>query len=800
MYKLLDKKQLSETDIRTKYITPALQISSWDIQRQIREEVHFTDGRIIVKGETVRRAKGKKADYILYYKPNLPIAIVEAKDNKHTVGDGMQQALEYAEILDIPFVYSSNGDGFLEHDRTSTEGIIEREISMQQFPTPEELYQRYKIWKGYTEREEEIINQDYYYTPTGKTPRYYQEIAINRVVESIAKGKDRQLLVMATGTGKTYTAFQIMWRLWKARAKKRILFVSDRNILVDDPMRRDFAPFGEKMVKINRGRFNIQKFSAYEIFIGLYQSITGPEESQKIFKQFPRDFFDLIIIDEAHRGSAADDSAWREILEYFRTASQMGMTATPKQQTGADNIEYFGNPIYTYSLKQGIEDGFLAPYRVIRITLDKDVEGFRPYTDQLDRYGNEIPDEEYNLRDFDRKIVIDERTELVAKKITEFLKNTDRMSKTIVFCADINHAERMRQALVNENIDEVNKERKYIMRITGDNEEGKNELDNFIDPEKPYPVIVTTSKLLTTGIDAKTCKLIVLDTNINSMTEFKQIIGRGTRIDADFGKYYFTIMDFRQATKLFADPAFDGPAFSTIEKTGTEEIDIDEEETDTTDITDTEGGTEEEGTTVIIEVDPPVITDGPSLPKKYYVNGVDVNVINETVQYYDEHGKLTTESLRSYTKNNIINKYNTLGEFLTDWNEAERKSVIIEELEEQGIFFEELKKEVGKDLDPFDMILHIAFDKPALTRKERASNVLKNNYFSKYGDTAKEVLEVLLEKYSDEGIEAIEDMEVLKVQPINQFGSPFEIVSYFGGREQYVEAVQQVQQLIYMQA
>lgn len=795
----MDKKQMSETDIRTKYITPAIQNANWNIQKQIREEVHFTDGRIIVKGETVKRAKGKKADYILYYKSNLPIAIIEAKDNNHTVGDGMQQGLDYAEILDIPFVYSSNGDGFLEHDRTVMEGSIERELSMQQFPTPEELYQRYKIWKGLTEREEEIVNQDYYQSPTGKTPRYYQEIAVNRVVESIAKGKNRQLLVMATGTGKTFTAFQIMWRLWRSRAKKRILFVADRNILVDDPMRRDFSPFGEKMVKINRGKFNIQKFSAYEIFIGLYQSITGPEESQKIFKQFPRDFFDLIIIDEAHRGSAGDDSAWREILEYFNSASQVGMTATPKQETGADNIEYFGNPIYSYSLKQGIEDGFLAPYRVVRVTLDSDVEGFRPYVDQLDKYGNEIPDEEYNLRDFDRRIVIDERTEIVAKKITEFLQNTDKMSKTIVFCVDIDHAERMRQALVNENTEEVAKERKYIMRITGDNEEGKNELDNFIDPEKPYPVIVTTSKLLTTGVDAKTCKLIVLDTNINSMTEFKQIIGRGTRLDPDFGKYYFTIMDFRQATKLFADPAFDGPAFSTIENTEDEEIDIDSgTEIEDPDVTD--DGIDDDETTVIIDVEPPTIEDGPTIPKKFYVNGVDVQVINETVQYYDENGKLTTETLRSYTKNNIINRYKTLGEFLTDWNEAERKSVIIDELEEQGIFFEELKKEVGKDLDPFDMILHVAFDKPALTRKERAKNVLKQDYFSKYGDSARQVLEVLLEKYSDEGIEAIEDMDVLKVQPINQFGSPIEIVSYFGGREQYVEAVQYVQHLIYNQA
>lgn len=796
----MNKSQLSETDIRTKFITPAIQDAGWNIQKQLREEVHFTDGRIIVKGETVKRAKGKKADYILYYKANLPIAIVEAKDNNHSIGDGMQQALEYAEILDIPFVYSSNGDGFLEHDRTTSEGTIERELSLQQFPTPEELYQRYKIWKGLTTEEEAVVTQDYYYSPTSKTPRYYQEIAINRTIEATAKGRDRLLLVMATGTGKTYTAFQIMWRLWQSKKKKRILFVADRNILVDDPMRRDFSPFGEKMTKITRSKFNIQKFSAYEIFIGLYQSITGTEEEQKIYKQFPRDFFDLIVIDEAHRGSAADDSAWREILEYFNSATQVGMTATPKQETGADNIEYFGDPIYTYSLKQGIEDGFLAPYRVIRVTLDTDAEGFRPYTGQVDKYGNEIPDEEYNIKDFDRRLVIDERTETVAKKVTEFLKNTDRFSKTIIFCVDIAHAERMRQALMNENADLVAENRKYVMRITGDNEEGKNELDNFIDPEQKYPVLVTTSKLLTTGVDAKTCKLIVLDTNINSMTEFKQIIGRGTRLDPDFDKYFFTIMDFRQATKLFADPSFDGPAISTSEKTEDEEITAPTEEE--YQVTQEEALFLKDSADVEYTIsDRDVsIDDAPERPKKYYVNGVNVEVLNETVQYYDENGKLTTESLKSYTKKIFISRYKTLNQFLNDWNEAERKSVILEELEEQGIFFEELKKEVGKELDPFDMILHIAFDKPALTRRERANNVVKRNYFQKYGEEARKVLQALLEKYSDEGIKALEDMEVLKVQPINQFGSPIEIISFFGGREQYVEAVQEMEQLIYMES
>lgn len=795
----MNKKNLSETDIRTKYITPSLQKAGWDLKRQIREEKYFTDGRVVVKGETVRRSTGKKADYILYYKSNLPIAIIEAKDNNHSIGDGMQQGLDYAEILDIPFVYSSNGDGFLEHDLTKSEGDIERELSLEQFPTPENLYERYKVWKGISPAQEEFINQEYYTSPTSKTPRYYQEIAINRTIEAIAKGKNRLLLVMATGTGKTFTAFQIMWRLWKAKKKRRILFVSDRNILVDDPMRRDFSPFGEKMRKINRGKFNIQTYSAYEIFIGLYQSITGPEEHQKIYKQFPKDFFDLIIIDEAHRGSAADDSVWREILEYYDSATQIGMTATPKQEKGADNIEYFGEPIYTYSLKQGISDGFLAPYRVIRITLDKDAEGFRPYDGQVDKYGYEIPDEEYNIVDFDRRLVIDERTDIVASKITEFLKNTDRYAKTIVFCVDINHAERMRQALINKNSDLVSQNRKYVMRITGDNEEGKNELDNFINPEERYPVIVTTSKMLTTGVDAKTCKLIVLDTNINSMTEFKQIIGRGTRIDPDFDKYYFSILDFRHATKLFADPLFDGPAISTSEKVQSEEIGIPKDE----EFLDPEEEKEFSDFEVISTNDSLTdisIDDSIEKPRKYFVNGINVKVINETVQYYDENGKLTTQSLKSYTKNNIQAKYQTLNEFLNVWNKAERKSVIIDELESQGIFFNELKKEVGKDLDPFDLILHIAYDKKPLTRRERANNVVKRNYFAKYNEKARLVLEALLEKYSDEGIETLEEMEVLKVQPINQFGSPIEIVDLFGGREQFISAITQMQNYLYMGA
>lgn len=794
----MNKKDLSETDIRTKFITPALEKSGWNIQKQIREEVHFTDGRIIVKGETIKRGKGKKADYILYYKSNLPIAIVEAKDNKHSVGDGMQQGLDYSEVLDIPFVYSSNGDAFLEHDRTKTEGQIERELSLEQFPSPDELYQKYRIWKGLSDEQEKIAQQDYYYSPTSKIPRYYQQVAINRTVEAIAKGKDRVLLVMATGTGKTFVAFQIMWRLWKAQSKKRILFLADRNILVDDPLKRDFAPFKDKMIKINRGKFDYSTYASYEIFLGLYQSITGTEEHQKIFKTFPKDFFDLIIIDEAHRGSASDDSAWREILEYFDTSTQIGMTATPKQETGADNIEYFGEPIYTYSLKEGIDDGFLAPYRVIRITLDKDADGFRPFEGQVDRYGNEIPDEEYNTKDYDRRLILDERTKTVARKVSEFLKNTDRFAKTIIFCVDIPHAERMRQALINENGDLVAEHSKYIMRITGDNEDGKNELDNFIHPERRLPVIVTTSKLLTTGVDTKTTKLIVLDSNINSITEFKQIIGRGTRLDADFDKYYFTIMDFRNATKNFARPEFDGPAITTKELKEEDEVDLSTDENDER-VTPEE---ENEAEVIVTEVfgeskEDILIDEEPEKPRKFYVDGVDVAVINETVQYYAENGKLTTESLKDYSKKNILSKYKSLDEFLNEWSESTKKSVIIEELEDKGVFFEELKKEVGKDLDPFDLVLHVAFDKPPLTRKERASNVKKRNYFAKYGEQAKQVLEALLDKYADVGVISIEDMEILRIQPISDFGSPVEIVNLFGGREQYLGAVQELEQYIY---
>ena len=542
---------MSEEDIKMKYITPAIEKAGWDIKTQVRAEYTFTNGRIIVRGNLVARGRRKRADYLLSYKPNMPLAIIEAKDNKKPMGAGMQQGLEYAEILDIPFIYSSNGDGFIEHDRFTGK---ERELSLDEFPSPNELWERYKKGKGIQPHEERVIEEDYFFDMSGKSPRYYQRVAINRVIEAIAKGQDRILLVMATGTGKTYTAFQIIYRLWKSRTKKRILFLADRNILIDQTMANDFKHFGDKMIKVNRK--NVSK--AHEIYLALYQSMTGSEDWQDIYKQFSPDFFDLVIVDECHRGSAKDNSAWREVLEYFSSATQIGLTATPKETKDVSTSNYFGEPVYTYSLKQGIEDGFLAPYKVVRVSLDRDLEGYRPAKGKVDKYGNLIEDRIYNVSDFDRNLILEKRTEIVAKKISEFLRKTNRFDKTIVFCVDIDHAERMRQALVNENSDLVKENSKYIMRITGDNEEGKAQLDNFIDPVSKYPTIVTTSKLLTTGVDAQTCKLIVLDSNINSMTEFKQIIGRGTRIKEEYGKLFFTIMDFRGVTRLFADPDFDG--------------------------------------------------------------------------------------------------------------------------------------------------------------------------------------------------------------------------------------------------
>ena len=702
---LLDKRKLSERDICTKFITPAIEKAGWDIKKQVREEYSFTDGRVIVRGNLTTRGKKKRADYLLFYQTNLPIAIIEAKDNKHVIGAGMQQAIEYGEILDVPFVYSSNGDGFIEHDMLTG---LERELSLEQFPSPEDLWQRYKQFKGITKEQEELIKEPYYYTIGDKTPRYYQLNAINRTIEAIAKGQNRILLVMATGTGKTYTAFQIIWRLWKSEKKKKILFLADRNILVDQTMQNDFKPFQGVMTKVE----NRQMDSSYEIYLSLYHQLSGNTDEMEIFRQFSPEFFDLIVVDECHRGSARENSRWRKILEYFHSATQIGLTATPKETEEISNISYFGEPVYTYSLKQGIEDGFLAPYKVIRISLDRDLEGFRPSKGQLDKYGQEIEDREYNLTDFDRDLVLEKRTELVAKKITEFLKKTDRFAKTIVFCIDIEHAERMRQALVNENADLVAENPKYVMRITGDNAEGKAQLDNFIDEESRYPTIVTTSKLMTTGVDCKTCKLIVLDNLFgeNGMTEFKQIIGRGTRLKPEYGKEYFTIMDFRNASRLFADPNFDGEPVQIYEPDEDDDIvpptppggDGDSDD----DNDDGDGG------------------DGNGeKKKKFYVADAGVQVLNERVLYYDKDGKLITESLKDYTKKTILQEYATLDDFIKRWNSEERKQAIIDELKEHGILLETLKEEVGQDFDEFDLIAHIAFDMKPLTRSERAKRL-----------------------------------------------------------------------------
>ena len=780
----INKKAMSEEDIKMKYITPAIEKAGWDIKTQVRAEYTFTNGRIIVRGNLVARGRRKRADYLLSYKPNMPLAIIEAKDNKKPMGAGMQQGLEYAEILDIPFIYSSNGDGFIEHDRFTGK---ERELSLDEFPSPNELWERYKKGKGIQPHEEKVIEEDYFFDMSGKSPRYYQRVAINRVIEAIAKGQDRILLVMATGTGKTYTAFQIIYRLWKSRAKKRILFLADRNILIDQTMANDFKHFGDKMIKVNRK--NVSK--AHEIYLALYQSMTGSEEWQDIYKQFSPDFFDLVIVDECHRGSAKDNSAWREVLEYFSSATQIGLTATPKETKDVSTSNYFGEPVYTYSLKQGIEDGFLAPYKVVRVSLDRDLEGYRPAKGKVDKYGNLIEDRIYNVSDFDRNLILEKRTEIVAKKISEFLRKTNRFDKTIVFCVDIDHAERMRQALINENSDLVKENSKYVMRITGDNEEGKAQLDNFIDPVSKYPTIVTTSKLLTTGVDAQTCKLIVLDSNINSMTEFKQIIGRGTRIKEEYGKLFFTIMDFRGVTRLFADPDFDGDPVVIYEPKEGEGI-VPPTEGEYDDFEGEPGAyvNEDEGDFDLDE-------NGGGKRVKYVVDDVEVMVVNERVEYYDKDGKLVTESLKDYTRKNIRNEYADLNEFINRWNSEEKKSAIIEELKERGVFLDAIKEEVGKDLDDFDLILHLAFDQKPLTRQERANNVKKRDYFSKYSDVAREVLEALLDKYMNEGITELESMEILKLDPFKKIGTPTKIIKAFGGRDKYIQTIKELEREIY---
>ena len=897
----MKKKTLSERDVCTKFITPALEKAGWDKHLQILEEVSFTDGKIYVRGKITARGTRKRADYILYYKPNIPIAIIEAKDNNHSVRAGIQQALDYAQILDIPCVFSSNGDGFLFHDRSAVDGTIETEISLDDFPSPEQLWQRYKKFKSITTPEaENMVSQDYFFDGTNRKPRYYQQIAINRTVEAIANGQNRILLVMATGTGKTYTAFQIIHRLWKSGAKKRILFLADRNALIDQTRRGDFKHFKDKMTVVKHRQID----KSFEIYLALYQGLSGNDDAANVYKQFSKEFFDLIVIDECHRGSAKEDSSWREILTYFNNATHIGLTATPKETNEVRNIEYFGDPVYTYSLKQGIDDGFLAPYRVIRIALNIDAEGWRPEQGKVDKDGNQVEDRIYNRKDFDKNLVIDERTDTVAKKLTEFLQGYDRFAKTIVFCVDIDHAERMRTALAKHNPDMVAKNHKYIMQITGDNEEGKRELDNFINPEEKYPVIATTSELMTTGVDAQTCKVIVLDSNISSMTKFKQIIGRGTRINEEYGKLYFTILDFRNATDLFADPQFDGEPIRI--KPVTEETDlggiVDEEEEITDPVIDIETGEDLSALLAVIDITPPEIRyPEPEFPpstvgeprQKVYVNGVDVSVLISRELYFDQHGKPITVSLKDHTKEVIQEKFTSLDDFLTKWKSSDRKEAIIAELVEQGVMVEALYEAVDKHLpafqegkfytyvieckdgtfykghtqdlkrrweehrngfgsewtkvhkaeelihfevfstreeaikreeyfktgrgrewlktrkergllngrqagvDLFDLICHVAYDQPPMTRKERANNVKKRNYFTKYGEQARKVLEALLDKYADQGIENIENIQILTVPPINEFGSVTEIIKAFGSREAYEKAIKELENELY---
>ena len=814
----MDKSNLSESDLCDKFIRPAMEKAGWNGLDQIFREYPLRAGRVVVRGNKAYRDKSTvlRADYALFYKANIPLAVVEAKDNKHAVGAGMGQALNYAQLLDVPFSFSSNGDGFVFRDATLATGVLEQNLTLEEFPSPEELWNRYCAWKGWSAEESRVAGFDY---APNKTPRYYQLNAVNRAVEAIAAGQDRVLLVMATGTGKTYTAFQIIWRLWKSGAKKRILFLADRNILIDQTMVNDFRPFKGAMAKLSPNAKGVERVDAhgmvsvedvdlavnkttklvdksYEIYLSLYQAVTGTDEERNIYKQFSPDFFDLIVVDECHRGSAAEDSAWRDILTYFGSATQIGLTATPKETKDVSNTDYFGEPVYTYSLKQGIEDGYLAPYKVIRVDLDKDTFGWRPTAGMTDKHGHAIEDRIYTGADMNRKLVLEQRDVAVAAKITEYLKATDRYAKTIVFCEDIDHAARMRQALSNANADLCAKEPKYVVQITGDNTEGKLELDNFIDPEKTYPVIATTSKLMSTGVDAQTCKLIVLDQGIKSMTLFKQIIGRGTRLREDLGKTWFTILDFKRATELFADKDFDGEPVQIYEPGSGEPVAPPEPAVpggNPGDAGQTGGAPEPLG---------PFTGGGEADgPKKYVLgNNVTVAVARERVQYLNAQGKLITESLRDYTRINLLKKYDSLDQFLQAWQQADRKAALLQELEWQGVLLEALADEVGKDLDPFDLLLHVAYDQPPLTRSERARRVQKRNVFTQYGPVARKVLEALLDKYADEGITTIESNEVFKLQPFTDLGSPVELVRSFGGRPQYLSALQALERELYSSA
>jgi len=820
----MPRHTLSETDICDRFITPALRQAGWLKERILREH-SFTDGRIIVRGRLVSRGRRRRADYLLLHE-GVALAVIEAKDNSHAVGDGMQQALAYAEALHTPFVFASNGDGFVLHDRTGLSEQRETRLSLEAFPAPEELWRRYCRWKGLSEEQQRVARQPYYDGGQRKEPRYYQRTAIQEVVEAIAKGQRRLLLVMATGTGKTFVAFQIIWRLWKAKCTKRVLFLADRNVLVNQTMTNDFRPFAGAMAKLSTSANTIEKADgsleelplaldrqrridpSYEIYLGLYQSLTGPEERQKLYRDFSPDFFDLIVVDECHRGSAAEDSAWREILEYFASAAQLGLTATPKETKYVSNIHYFGEPIYSYSLRQGIRDGFLAPYKVIRVHLDVDVQGFRPRRGEVDEHGREIEDREYNQKDFDRVLVIDERTRRVARWITEYLKASgDRLQPTIVFCVDTEHALLMRQALINENQDLIGQHPHYVVRITGNDPEGMLQLDNFIDPLKPMPVIVTTSRLLSTGVDVQTCKLIVLDREVGSMTEFKQIVGRGTRLHADTNKYYFTLVDFRQATKHFADPDFDGEPVQIYEPVEGDPP-VPPETGNPPQAEENDGQEDQDPEDETVLVGGPDAPEEPGLElgqageprRKYYIKGRPVLVLTERVEYLDEQGKLVTESLRDYSRRLVRQQYADLDGFLRRWRGEERKQVILQELAEEGLLLEALQEEVGRELDPFDLICHIAYDQPPLSRAQRAAR-LRRDVFSRYGPQARAVLEALLEKYATEGVvDELDNVKILRIPPFSQMGTLVELVGEFGGKAGFERAVHELQAELYPEA
>lgn len=760
----MSKKDLSEEDIKLRYITPAINNAGWK-NEHIRMEYYFTDGRVIFQGKVHARQTGKKADYLLFHAANKPIAIVEAKDNNKPLGGGMQQAMEYAQILDIPFAYSSNGDGFLEHDFLTGK---ETELSLKQFPTPENLYKRLIDAKQLSGEALKIVEQPFYSDPYTYDPRYYQRIAVERTVEAIAKGKDRVLIVMATGTGKTITAFQIIHRLKASGLKKKILYLADRNILIDQTMVQDFKPFKKVMTKVQGATID----SAYEVYMALYHQLVSNEEGvEDPFKQVQPTFFDLIIVDECHRGSAKDDSVWRKVLEYFNSATQIGMTATPKAETGANNLDYFGEPIFTYSLLQGIQDGFLAPYRVTNSYISIDLQGFKPDDDEKDLLGRDIAQRLYERKDIGRDIAFTKRREIVAKRITKMLKQIGRMTKTIVFCTDIEEAEAMRSLLVNLNADLCKKDARYIMRITGDDNVGKKQLDNFIDVDQPYPTVVTTSELLATGVDCKTCGLIVIDKEIGSMTEFKQIIGRGTRLRTDKGKWHLEILDFRNATAKFKDPKFDG---------------------------DPEPPQGKSGKPYTMPEEPSCNVSEPHV--KYLVEGEKIAITTEIVSILGEDGKtMRTESITDFTRKQIRKRYATLNDFVKNWTEAERKKAIVDELKDYSVLVDAVREKnpALANADIFDVICHVAFDQPPVSRRERANNVKKRNYFAKYEGKAREVLEALLDKYADYGILNLEDSDILDTAPFNKIGKPQKIVKLFGGLDKFEQALKELENEIY---